>query len=340
MEARSRHNQPTRRSGRFWVLLLLLDMAAIAAVAAATGQNQADPKGTLAAVFGLVALYFAVFFTVKQREISRGEVADVRGAIRGAHIAAGEETLTDPTELSEAELYGAMAVKPLDATALRARERVWAIQRSGINTGLVLIVLIFLSVLPIYFLHTFVPVLVGVVVIGTIALYKSRGLLGQRLGGAYELTDEVMAPLNLQVTERYTVSIEPTLSRPGGGAQAVTRGALEMQGERHGRHVKIRTPATTGARSQRSVEITTESSARFELDAHDGELRAGKGAPAPIGALLSGLPRSSRWDGIRGQVDAGVIKITRKSVKSSDPLLDLWLAERLADALTKAGVPG
>jgi hypothetical protein len=335
-----RHNQPTRRSGRFWVILLLLDMAAIVAVAVTTGQNQANPKGTLAAVFGLVALYFAVFFTVKQREISRGEVADLKGAIRGAHIAAGEEKLTDPTQLSEAELYGAMIVKPLDETALEARKKFWAMQRRGTNTGLVLIVLIYLAVLPIYFLHTFVPALLGVVVIGAIALYQSRGLLGQRLGGVYELTDEVMAPLNLKVTERYTVSIEPTLSRPGGGPQAVPRGAFEMKGERHGRHVEIRAPATTGVRSQRTVEITTESSAHFELRAPDGELRAGEGAPATIGALLRGLPRSSRWDGVHGQVGGGVIRIARKSIKSSDPLLDLWLAERLADALTEGSVPG
>lgn len=325
---------PRRRSASFWILLLLLDLALIVAVALATGQNQADPKRTVSAVLGLVGLYCAIFYTVKQREIAQGQAADIRGAIRGAEIASTAQVLTDPTQLSDAELYGAMAIEPVDAKALKARARVWDVERRGTNTGMLIVVLALVTVAPIYFFHTFVPSLVGGILIAAIAFYRSIGLLGQGLGGLYELTDEVLKPLKLRVTERFTVSIESTVTRPGGAP--VTRGALELQGDRHGRHVKIRTRAARGLRSRRRVEVTTTSAAVLKFQAHHGQLTVVGDAPAPARDDVAQLPRSTRWDGVSGQVEGGLVTVTRSSVKRNDPLLDLWLGERVAGLLEGA----
>jgi hypothetical protein len=45
------------------------------------------------------------------------------------------------------------------------------------------------------------------------------------------------------------------------------------------------------------------------------------------------LPNSTRWNGVRGSAGNGGIEVQRKGVGSGDWLLDLWLAERLAEAV-------
>jgi len=320
------HGRPVRRSGAFWVFWLAVAAAACAAVAVTTGQHQADPKGTYAAIFGILALYFVAFFVGRAREVTAGKTADLKGAQRGA-----QPTIADPTALSNAELYGALAIRPIDKAALKARAQIWETERSGMRSGMLIVVLIFVCVPPMYFLHTFIPTIAGAAVIATFGLCKSFQLMGSGMGGVYELSDRVMAPLGLKVTEHYSVSIEPNLAR--GGPAPVMRGALEMQGERHNRHVKIRTPAGGGIRTQRTVEVTTGSDQEFELRSRDGLFHAVGEAPQSIRSLIAALPRSSAWNGVWAQAAEGAIVIKRKSAAGSDSLLDLWLGERLADAL-------
>lgn len=320
-------DRPVRRSGAFWIFWVAVAAAACAAIALTTGQHQADPKGTLAAIFGVLALLFVGFFVVRIREVTAGKAADLRGARGGAQL-----TIDDPTALSSSELYGAMAIRPVDGAALKARARTWDEERKGISSAVPIVVLIFLCVPPIYFFHTFIPTIAGAVVIGSFGLYKSFRLMRGGLAGLYDLSDQVMAPLGLNVTEHYTVSVEPSLAR-GGGPAPVTRGALEMQGERHGRHIKIRTPATGGGRSTRTIEVSTGSSSTFEVRARDGRFHAVGDAPEPIQALIAALPRSSRWTGVRAQAKDGLVVVRRKPAGASDPVLDLWLAERVAAVL-------
>jgi hypothetical protein len=323
----SSRDQPRRRSGAFWVFWVAVAAAACAAVAVTTGQHQADPKGTLAAIFGILALFFVAFFVSRAREVRVGKAADLKGAQRGERL-----QVDDPTTLSSAELYGAMAIRPLDDAALKARAKVWDTERTGMSSGIVIVILIFLCVTPIYFFHTFVPTLIGAAVIGTWGVWKSFQLMGPSMGGVYEMTDRVMAPLGLRVTEHYDITIEPNLARAGGLAPA-TRGALVMEGERHGRHVKIRTPATNGGRSTRTVELGTTSAATFELRCRDGLFHAVGDAPAPVGELIRALPRSAGWKGVKVIGKGDLITVKRKPAAASDPMLDLWLGERLADAL-------
>ncbi|MFL5823132.1 MAG: hypothetical protein ACJ764_06795 [Solirubrobacteraceae bacterium] len=326
-----RGQRPVRRSGAFWVFCVALVAAACAAIALTAGRNQANPKGALAGIFGVIGLFLVVFFVVKTREIRAGKAADLAGAKRGQRL-----PVDDPTKLTDSELYAALALTPIDSEALRARAEMWDRERKGTHTGIVICVLIFASVLPVYLLQTFVPLLIGAPLIAGIALYKSSRLLvnGQGLDGAYDLSDQVMAPLGLSVTERYNISFEPRVAQ--GGWHAATRGALEMQGERYGRRVTIRTPATGGVRSPRSVRVTTPSRQRFELSGRGGRIAPKGSVPAALAETLSSLPASDAWNGVRVHMEGGVVSVDRKSAQGRDPLLDLWLAEHIADALGPA----
>jgi hypothetical protein len=266
------------------------------------------------------------FFVSRARDVRLGKAADLKAARRGEQL-----TIADPTTLSSSELYGAMAIRPLDEEALRARAKVWDTERQGMRSGGLIVVLIFLCVPPIYFFHTFIPTLIGAAVIGTWGIWKSFQLMGPAMGGVYEMTDQVMAPLGLRVTEHYDIAIEPSLARGGGPAPA-TRGALTMEGERHSRQVKIRTPASSG-RSTRTVEVSTDAGATFELRVRDGLFHAVGAAPAAVTDVIAGLSRSSAWKGVRAEGRQDRIVVRHKAAGPSDPMLDLWLAERLADAL-------
>jgi hypothetical protein len=51
--------------------------------------------------------------------------------------------------------------------------------------------------------------------------------------------------------------------------------------------------------------------------------------------VLKRVPNSTRWNGVQGSGGDGGIEVERKCSGSGDWLLDLWLAERLADALAR-----
>lgn len=201
---------------------------------------------------------------------------------------------------------------------------------------MVICVLIMLSVPPIYLLDTFVPPMVGAPLIAGIALWKSVGLMasGGDLDKAYDLAGRAMASLGLSVTERPAVSIEPKGVAPFRVGSAV-HGELVFEGVRHGRAVTVRIPADGGPGSE--VRVDAESPA-FELRARAGRLSTGRDAPPVAREVLRGVPSSTRWSGVRGDAKDGAISVRRKrsagSAARGDWLLDLWLAERLADAVS------
>ena len=58
-------------------------------------------------------------------------------------------------------LWASLAVKPFDKDALRARKDVWGAARGSMRLGMLICLLIFLAVPPIYLFDTFVPLLIG-----------------------------------------------------------------------------------------------------------------------------------------------------------------------------------
>jgi hypothetical protein len=238
----------------------------------------------------------------------------------------------NPTTLSEPELWAAMAVKPISREAIRARADTFAMTRSSIRLGMLITVLIFVGVVPMYLFETFIPLLICAPLIGLIALFKSVDLLrgGGGVDTAYERAGEAIEPLGLEMTARPEVGIEPRPVPPYSFKTRIS-GPLVMEGERHGRRVSIvseggGTKVTVGARVP-----------AFEAKARDGRIRLPKDGPAGPRDALEGVPSSTRWGGVRVKGGAGGVVVTRKRDGGGDFLCDLWLAELLAQSAGSDG---
>jgi hypothetical protein len=302
-------------------------MAIVVVIGLNVDERDPKPKEALGLIFLVVGTYMVLLFLLQSRDLSNAEAADARAARMAP------EEIENPALLDEPTLWASMALEPVGADAVRARKQIWAGTRSSIRLGMLITALIFLSVPPIYLLDTFVPLMVGAPLIALIALWKSARLLagGGDLDQMYASADRAMAPLGLSVSERPTVTIEPKGVAPFRLGPGI-HGLLLFEGERHGRRVRVRMPADEGvrARSELSLEGALP---EFEFRARDGRLKAADGAPAAASELLARIPNSPRWNGLKGAAGPKGITIERGGAGQGDWLMDLWLAERLADAL-------
>ena len=304
--------------------------ALVAVVALNVDQTDADPKGAFALIFGIIGVFVVLLFLFQSRDLRAAEAADAQAG------GAPRATVENPATLDEPSLWAAMAIRPIDADALRARKEIWGTARGSIRLGMLICALIFLAVPPIYLLDTFVPLMIGAPLIAGIALWKSVArcsAAGGDLDQAYDAADRAMAPLGLAATERPEIRIEPKSVAPfrmGPGMH----GAVVLEGERHGRAVSVRMPADEGVRSKCQIRVgrsrrPSSSSARATGASRpeDGAPR-GRGRRAEGGAELDALERRAR----EAAAPTGSPSSARAS-GSGDWLLDLWLAERLADAV-------
>jgi hypothetical protein len=318
-----------KRSSRFGIVGVLVVMAACAAIGLTLGNGQANPKLALGLIFGVLAVFFVILFALQRADMDRVSGADMRGSSRAA--AEGGRGIENPTTMSEPDLWAAMAVKPIDAEAVKARGEMWEAGRRSMRLAMIVTLLIFLTVPPMYLLESFVPLLIGAPLIVIVALFGSiRALMpGGELDKGYANVGVAMAPLGFEVTERPEVSIEtrdPTTGRVG----PKIRGALVLEGERDGRRVSVRVgSAETASRSEVSVAALAP---EFKAKARDGRVRAGDGTPENIVAALKNVPSSTRWKKVTVEGGPESIEVVRKGGGQADWLCDLWLAERLAEA--------
>lgn len=316
-----------RRSGTFGIVGVLVVAGAVVAIALTLGSGQARPKLALGLIFGAIALFVLLLFALQARDVDRAEAASVPGAPR-------PEAIGDPTTLSEPQLWAALAVAPITPEAVAARaQAAWGTVRTSMRLGWLIVPLIFASVVPIYLLDTFVPILIGAPLIGLLALWRSVGLLraGGELDGAYERVGIAMRPLGLDLVERPAVRFAPRVDRPLFSPELA--GAVVLEGRRHGRPASVVFPASgQGTRSPSAVTLGGAVPA-FEATFRDGRLRAKRGAPPQVGRSLGTLPASKRWRGVAVEGGPEGLIVHRRPSRQGDWLCDLWLAERLADAL-------
>ena len=314
-----------RRSGTFGIVGVVVVMVLVAVVGLTMGQGQAKPKGALALIFGIVAVYLLILFFLQNRDLTAAQTADTHGR------AAPPGSLENPVALDEPALFVAMAVRPIDSDAMRARQAGWGVARGSMRMAMLVTALIFLSVPPIYLFDTFVPLMIGGPLIAGIALWKSVMLLGRggHLDEAYDQASRAMAPLGLSVTERPELTLEPKSIQPFRMGPAM-HGAMVMRGNRHGRAVEVRMPSE-GVRATSEVKVGT-ALPEFEFRARDGGLRADDRAPAFATEVLRAIPSSTRWNGVTGRAGPDGVVVERKGSQDGDWLLDLWLAERLSSA--------
>ena len=295
-------------------------------VALQADPQDANPKEILALIFAIIGVFVVLMFLFQVLDLRRAEATDTR-------VPSVEPGAIDnPATMDEPALFAAMAVRPIDGDAVRARREMWGTVRTSMRTGMLVTGLIFFSVPPVYLLDTFIPLIVGGSLIAAIALFKSASLMssGGDLDKAYDLASRAMAPLGLRVAERPTIRIEPKGVEPFRMGPTL-HGALVLEGRRHGRDVTIRMPAG-GVRAASEVSLAA-AAPEFEFKARDGRLKPGEGAPGALAAALKAVPSSTRWNGVRGGADGHGVVVGRKGAESGDMLLDLWLAERLADSL-------
>ena len=290
-----------KRSSSFGLIGVFVVMAAVAAIALTMGQGEANPKLALGLIFGVIAIFCVVMFALQRSDLERVAGTHARGSERAA--AESGRSVENPATMAEPDLWAAMAVKPIDAEAVRARTQMWDSSRHSLRLAMVVTLLIFLTVPSIYLFESFLPLLIGGPLIAIAALYGSFRALapGGDLDQGYQRVGQAMAPLGLEGTERPEVNIEmrdPVTPRMG----PKIRGALVLSGERHGRQVSVR----LGSGEVRSTSEVTVREPATEFEAKSRTLEVTSG---PEG-----------------------IVVTRKGGERSDWLCDLWLAERLASA--------
>jgi hypothetical protein len=290
-----------KRSGLFAIFGLVVVAALVVVIGLSADPTDANPKGTFALIFGVLAVFLIVLFALQRADLNRASGGDARSSQRSA--AEGERDIDDPTTMEDAELWAAMAVKPINSEAVKARAAGWEAGRRSQNLGMIVTLLIFLTVPPIYFFESFLPLLIGGPLIALAAVWGSvRALMpGGELDRGYENVDKAMAPLGLAVSERPSVSIE-TRDAVTGRVGPKIRGELVLEGERHGRRVRVRLGSTeTASRSEVTLAVAGNE-------------------------FVAGSRKVKVESGPEG------IVITRKGGGQSDWLCDLWLAERLAEA--------
>jgi len=317
-----------KRSGIFGIVGFFVVVAIVILIATTTGQGEANPKTTLALIFGVIAVFFVVLFALQRADLNRVSGADARGATHGA--AEGGRSLDNPTTLDDAELWAAMAVKPIDAEAIKARAAGWEAGRRSQNLAMLVTLAIFLTVPAMYLTESLTPLLIGGPIIVLLAIWGGiRALMpGGEMDRAYDNVGVAMAPLGFEVAERPQIGIETREATTGRVGPRV-HGALVLEGERSGRRVTVRLDSTeTASRSEVTVAVPTP---EFKAKSHDGKVRPAEGAPENVVAALRVVPNSTRWKKVTVEGGPEGIEIARKGGGQSDWLCDLWLAERLAE---------
>src|SRR6187551_481518 len=160
-----------KRSSRFGLIGIFVVAAIVLVVGLNTSSEDANPKTTYALIFGVLAVFLVILFALQRSDLNRVSGADSRDSSRGA--AEGGREIENPTTMEDADLWAAMAVKPIDPEAVKARAAGWETGRRSQNLAMLVMLGIFLTVPPIYFFESFVPLLIGGPLIVIAALWGS-----------------------------------------------------------------------------------------------------------------------------------------------------------------------
>ncbi len=200
--------------------------------------REANPKLTMGLIFGVIAVFFVILFALQHSDLERVAGGDSSATERAA--AEGGRTVDNPTTMAEQDLWAALAAKPIDAAAIRARSQMWDAGRRSLRLGMLITLMIFLTVPSIYLFESFVPLLIGGPLILLAAVWGSVRAIapGGEISKGFDRMDEAMRPLGLSVVRRPKVTFETREpSMPGFSARL--SGPTVLDGERHGRTVSV-----------------------------------------------------------------------------------------------------
>jgi hypothetical protein len=323
LEDPRRDFQTSRRFGLVGVVAVVVVAAALAL---AFGSNSAHPTVLMAVILAIVFGFVAVLLVLQRRDLDRAEARSTRASL----MASGP--VTDPTTADTNALIHALAIKPVDDAAIaEATSTGWSIARASMNSGVVMIVLIACAVVPwqlftaYWSLYIFVPIIVAY------ALYLVAKLLmpGGSLDRAYNASRPTLEALGLAQVERLEIGAQPRVAGPGFSKRV--SGAIAYAGTRHGRQVTIRIPA-----SGPTTTTLAGSYSALRLAARGERLRAAAGASPAVQSVLDPLRASSYWKDVKITAGADGLVVERRHDGGEHWMRDLWLAERLAAALSRA----
>ena len=286
-------------------------MALVAVVGLNADRRDADPKGTYALIFGIVGVFLILLFFFQSRDLSRG------GGGRGEARSRRTRSRTRRRWTSRRSGRRWRSSRSTRTRSARART-IWGAARGSMRLGMLICVLIFLAVPPIYLLDTFVPLLIGAPLI---ALHRAVEV-GCRCSAAaatsprrYEAANRAMAPLGLALTERLTITIEPKSVAPFRLGPGV-HGATGFAGERHGRQVTVRMPADESVRSLCQVRVEA-SRPRVRVPRARRAAEGGGRRAARRRRGLKSVPNSPRWNGLKGKAAPDGIEVEHKGVRDT-----------------------
>ncbi len=191
-----------KRSGRFGLIGVFVVAALAIAIATTMGQGEANPKLALGLIFAVIAIFFVALFALQRSDLERVASTDESSTARAA--AEGGRQIDNPTTMPEQELWAALAVKPIDAGAIRARGEVWDAGRRSLRLGMLITLLIFLTVPSIYLFESFLPLLIGGPLIALAAVWGAVRAIapGGEISKGFDRMDAAMGPLGLSVARR------------------------------------------------------------------------------------------------------------------------------------------
>ncbi len=166
----------------------------------------------------------------------------------------------------------------------------------------------------------------GFVVLAILMLVRTPFLLGASIGaGEYAY----LRPLGLAVAERPNIDFKRIARTAFEGPWGLVTGtATVMSGARHDRQVQV---VVDGKRNYTMVEATVPP---FTVESEEGKLVAGEGAPEAVKESVKELRKAKRWLGMKLRAGPEGIVVERTASRRQDMwLYDLWLAERLLEAL-------
>jgi len=311
-----------RRSSTFGVVGVLVVMVACAFIGLKFGSGTSRPTGALIAIVAIVFGFLAILIVLQHRDFNR-----VAGAAQREELA-NLGPVSDPTSVPPGSLIAAMAVRPVDDKALAGTAAAWGVARGSMNSAAVMCVLVFFAAAPwIIFQWIWSLVIVGPI-IGLYALYLVARIMmpSGTVSKAFQASAEMLAPLGLDIAQQPGVGLNPRIDRPGYSAKVV--GTYALEGERHGRHVSMRRHSDGP-----TVTSVDGSFPEFSIKSDGDRLRAERGAPREVGRALGSLSGSKRWKGVKVKSGSDGISVERRRDSGFDWLCDLWLAERLANAV-------
>ena len=229
----------------------------------------------------------------------------------------------------------ALATEPVDEEHLAAAsDSGWALADQSQKSGMILTLMIVVLMVPAFVLQDINLIVYFSIPIVLYAVFLAIRVLmpGGTFDKAFDSVDAQMAHLGLRSVERPSIAVVPRVG--GEGAQAKVVGQTVLAGTRHGRAVEV---VMNGSRIETRVRDRDAGLRAARIPAAgqaEGRLRtAARGAMAARPARSVDLLDRDEAEGRTGRD-----RRARKSAADNRWVYDLWLAEALADAFSRARV--